>query len=52
MWVTVDIFWEASSVQEKVLVNIRLPRVVLAALVGASLALSVLRFRVCFESAG
>ena len=33
-------FGEASSVQEKVLVNIRLPRVVLAALVGASLALS------------
>ena len=33
-------FGEASSVQEKVLVNIRMPRVVLAALVGASLALS------------
>jgi iron complex transport system permease protein len=31
---------EASSVQEKVLINIRLPRVLLAALVGASLALS------------
>lgn len=31
---------EASSVQEKVLINIRLPRALLAALVGASLALS------------
>ena len=34
------LYGEASSVQEKVLLNIRLPRVLLAALVGGSLALS------------
>ena len=40
MWVGVDIFWGSTFGPKKSIVNIRLPRVVLAALVGASLALS------------